>query len=121
MGKKKKKKPVEAKPWCFYCEREFADETTLVQHQKAKHFKCPVCHRRFTNAPGMNVHMQQVNCPQSFPYSPLRYSRKLPLLIGPQERARQVSLFPSTLRLSITSHAPSSECPMRWKTVMTQA
>ena len=30
------------KPWCYYCERTFADEKVLVDHQKAKHFKCHV-------------------------------------------------------------------------------
>ena len=32
MGRKKKR---EAKPYCWYCgpEREFEDETTLIQHQ----------------------------------------------------------------------------------------
>lgn len=35
MGRKRKK---QAKPWCYYCNREFEDEKTLVQHQKARHF-----------------------------------------------------------------------------------
>jgi len=61
MGKKKKKKPATAKPWCFYCDREFDDESVLIQHQKARHFKCPTCNKRFTNAPGMGVHMLQVH------------------------------------------------------------
>lgn len=29
-----------------YCNREFDDEKILVQHQKAKHFKCHICHKK---------------------------------------------------------------------------
>ena len=54
MGRKKKSKMnqkaaraaaevLEVKNWCYYCEREFEDEEVLIQHQKARHFKCPVC------------------------------------------------------------------------------
>jgi hypothetical protein len=39
MVRKKKKRDDELPPWCYYCDRMFGDETTLVQHQKAKHFK----------------------------------------------------------------------------------
>ncbi|OZJ07006.1 hypothetical protein BZG36_00206 [Bifiguratus adelaidae] len=59
MGKKKKSK--ESKPWCWYCEREFDDEKVLLDHQRAKHFKCPFCPRRLTTAGGMVVHAQQVH------------------------------------------------------------
>mmetsp|Transcript_11209 Transcript_11209/g.14006 ORF Transcript_11209/g.14006 Transcript_11209/m.14006 type:complete len:271 (-) Transcript_11209:102-914(-) len=61
MGKKKKKKPEAVRPWCFYCDRSFDDESILIQHQKARHFKCPTCNKRFTHAPGMVVHMTQVH------------------------------------------------------------
>lgn len=37
--RKKKTEKIELKPFCFYCDREFDDEPTLVQHQKARHFK----------------------------------------------------------------------------------
>ena len=39
MVRKRKKKEDEQPPWCYYCDRVFSDEQTLVQHQKAKHFK----------------------------------------------------------------------------------
>ena len=39
MVRKKKKREAEQTPWCYYCDRIFADESTLIQHQKAKHFK----------------------------------------------------------------------------------
>ena len=37
--RKRKKREDEQPPWCYYCDRVFSDEQTLVQHQKAKHFK----------------------------------------------------------------------------------
>ena len=58
---RKKKKKEEVKPWCFYCDRKFADEATLIQHQKAKHFKCTHCHKRLTSASGLRVHCHQVH------------------------------------------------------------
>ncbi|KAK3032127.1 hypothetical protein RJ639_035937 [Escallonia herrerae] len=59
MGKKKKR--VESKVWCYYCDREFDDEKILVQHQKAKHFKCHVCHKKLSTAGGMSIHVLQVH------------------------------------------------------------
>lgn len=58
MGRKKKK-PL--KPWCWYCNREFDDEKILVQHQKARHFKCHVCHKKLYTAPGLVIHCMQVH------------------------------------------------------------
>lgn len=67
------------RPWCWYCEREFEDEkgasscfpaspsayavrhAVLMQHQKAKHFKCNLCPRRLNTAGGLAVHIQQVH------------------------------------------------------------
>ncbi|KAG9302016.1 hypothetical protein G9A89_021060 [Geosiphon pyriformis] len=59
MGKKKKK--VNVRPWCWYCERDFEDEKVLIQHQKAKHFKCPHCSKKLNTAGGMVVHVAQVH------------------------------------------------------------
>jgi len=59
MGKKKNKQII--RPWCWYCEREFEDEKVLMQHQKAKHFKCSMCPRRLNTAGGLAVHIQQVH------------------------------------------------------------
>ncbi|CAG0916732.1 unnamed protein product [Notodromas monacha] len=58
MGRKKKKPP---KPWCWYCNREFEDEKILVQHQKAKHFKCHICHKKLFTGPGLAIHCMQVH------------------------------------------------------------
>ncbi|XP_038699287.1 protein SUPPRESSOR OF FRI 4-like isoform X2 [Tripterygium wilfordii] len=59
MGKKKKR--ASSKMWCYYCDREFDDEKILVQHQKAKHFKCHVCHKKLSTASGMAIHVLQVH------------------------------------------------------------
>jgi len=60
MGRKKRK-GVELKPFCYYCDREFDDEKVLIQHQKAKHFKCHECNRKLDTATGLVVHMLQVH------------------------------------------------------------
>lgn len=60
MGRKKRSR-AQLKPFCFYCEREFDDEKVLIQHQKAKHFKCSACNRKLDTAAGLVVHMLQVH------------------------------------------------------------
>ncbi|KAI8799802.1 hypothetical protein BJ742DRAFT_844379 [Cladochytrium replicatum] len=57
----KKKRKVELKPWCWYCDREFADEKVLIDHQRAKHFKCHICNKKLSTASGMHVHISQVH------------------------------------------------------------
>lgn len=47
--------------FCYYCERNFDDENALILHQKARHFKCPVCHKKLSTGGGMFIHMQQVH------------------------------------------------------------
>lgn len=65
MTKKKRHHPdveeVLARPWCYYCERDFDDLKILINHQKAKHFKCERCGRRLNTAGGLSVHMSQVH------------------------------------------------------------
>ncbi|KAF2090157.1 hypothetical protein K490DRAFT_71809 [Saccharata proteae CBS 121410] len=65
MGKKKRNHPdvdeILQRPWCYYCERDFDDLKILINHQKAKHFKCERCGRRLNTAGGLSVHMQQVH------------------------------------------------------------
>nr|CAG4636370.1 EOG090X0A5X [Eubosmina coregoni]SVE69949.1 EOG090X0A5X [Eubosmina coregoni] len=58
MGRKKKKP---SKPWCWYCNRDFDDEKILLQHQKAKHFKCHICHKKLYTGPGLSIHCMQVH------------------------------------------------------------
>uniref|UniRef100_A0A667XNL4 Zinc finger protein 207 n=1 Tax=Myripristis murdjan TaxID=586833 RepID=A0A667XNL4_9TELE len=50
----KKKKKV-------YCNRDFDDEKILIQHQKAKHFKCHICHKKLYTGPGLAIHCMQVH------------------------------------------------------------
>jgi hypothetical protein len=47
-------------PFCYYCDREFDDEVVLVQHQKAKHFKCSVCHKKLTTVESLRLHLSHV-------------------------------------------------------------
>ncbi|KAG0131194.1 hypothetical protein HOY82DRAFT_608364 [Tuber indicum] len=66
MTKKKKRQNPEAedllaRPWCYYCERDFDDLKILIAHQKAKHYKCERCGRRLNTAGGLRVHMEQVH------------------------------------------------------------
>ncbi|KAJ5758001.1 uncharacterized protein N7511_006695 [Penicillium nucicola] len=64
MGKKRRGPPLEellARPWCYYCERDFDDLKILISHQKAKHFKCDRCPRRLNTAGGLSVHLSQVH------------------------------------------------------------
>lgn len=48
-------------PWCWYCDREFEDDKILIQHQKAKHFKCNNCHKKLNSASGLIIHIAQVH------------------------------------------------------------
>lgn len=48
MGKRKKvgdqvEAPQANRPFCYFCDRTFHDEGTLIQHQRAKHFRCQEC------------------------------------------------------------------------------
>lgn len=59
MGKNKRKHPdlegILQRPWCYYCERDFDDLKILINHQKAKHFKCERCGRRLNTAGGQSL------------------------------------------------------------------
>lgn len=44
-----------------YCDREFEDEKILINHQKAKHFKCYQCHKKLTTATGLAIHLYSVH------------------------------------------------------------
>ena len=60
-NKKKKKRSEEVTFWCYYCDRIFKDEGTLIQHQKAKHFRCSACTKKLNTAQGLQVHCEQVH------------------------------------------------------------
>jgi len=63
MGRKKAltasqaHEPFELKPFCYYCEREFDNDKTLIQHQRTKHFNCAECGLKFDTVTGLRVHM----------------------------------------------------------------
>ncbi|GAA5900038.1 hypothetical protein JCM8208_005574 [Rhodotorula glutinis] len=62
MAKKKSKtKRIADMAWCWYCDRTFEDQRVLLSHQKAKHFRCPMCPRRLNTAGGLGVHLDQVH------------------------------------------------------------
>src|SRR5512145_2058736 len=63
MGKKKKREDgngdsngVGSRIFCYYCARVFDDEKVLIQHQKARHFKCHICHKKLSTSSGMVIH-----------------------------------------------------------------
>ena len=60
MGRKKGH-IVTLKPFCYYCDKEFNNELILHQHQKARHFNCVKCHKRFSTAPALDTHEFQVH------------------------------------------------------------
>jgi len=60
MGRKKKRHN-KALIFCYYCDRQFENERVLIQHQRAKHFKCPQCNKRISSAHGMQLHVFQVH------------------------------------------------------------
>uniref|UniRef100_A0A8C5P5F6 C2H2-type domain-containing protein n=1 Tax=Jaculus jaculus TaxID=51337 RepID=A0A8C5P5F6_JACJA len=41
--------------------RDFDDENILIQHQKAKHFNCHICHKKLYTGPGLAIHCMQVH------------------------------------------------------------
>ncbi|KFM25127.1 Zinc finger protein 207 [Auxenochlorella protothecoides] len=63
MVRKRRRQEEDVKPWCFYCDREFQDEATLITHQKSKHFKCETCHKRLVTVRALAVHSLQVMKP----------------------------------------------------------
>ena len=60
MGRKKGH-IVTLKPFCYYCDKEFNNELILHQHQKARHFNCVKCRKRFSTAPALDTHELQVH------------------------------------------------------------
>lgn len=44
------------KPFCFYCDKTFKNEVYLHQHQKAKHFTCQRCAKKFSSCDSLKNH-----------------------------------------------------------------
>lgn len=60
MGRKKRDLSY-LKPFCYFCDKVFNDEIVLHQHQKAKHFTCMTCRKKFSTASSMVGHKSQVH------------------------------------------------------------
>lgn len=60
-NKKKKREYEEVRIYCFYCDRQFKDEEILIDHQRAKHFRCEVCNKKLSTAKGLATHCYQVH------------------------------------------------------------
>ncbi|KAL0229429.1 hypothetical protein GEMRC1_014046 [Eukaryota sp. GEM-RC1] len=54
-----RRKKIVLRPFCYYCNRIFHDESVLLNHQRARHFKCTVCKKKTQNAPGLKKHYDQ--------------------------------------------------------------
>ena len=37
------------------------DEKVLIQHQRTKHYKCDICHKKLNTAGGLGIHVRQVH------------------------------------------------------------
>lgn len=62
MGRKKRRSDSEKQRiFCYYCERNFGTEQTLLSHQKEKHLRCPSCNKRMISISGLVIHSQQVH------------------------------------------------------------
>lgn len=55
MGRKKRDMGC-LRPFCFYCDKSFKNEVILHHHQKAKHFSCPRCPKKFSSIDSMVHH-----------------------------------------------------------------
>lgn len=55
MGRKKRDMTC-LRPFCFYCDKSFKNEVILHHHQKAKHFSCPKCPKKFSSIDSMVQH-----------------------------------------------------------------
>ena len=80
------KKKRAAKVFCYYYERELEDEKILLQHQKAKHFKCHVCNKKLSTASSMAIHILQVHKETVSKYYCLSFAifflRQFPFMCG---------------------------------------
>lgn len=62
MGRKKRRSDADQQRiFCYYCDRNFGSEQTLLSHQKEKHLRCPTCNKRMISVSGMVIHSQQVH------------------------------------------------------------
>ncbi len=48
-------------PFCYYCDKVFPNEIVLHMHQKAKHFTCNNCKKKFSTASSLQTHASTVH------------------------------------------------------------
>lgn len=58
---KRKKKPIELQPWCYYCDKVCADVVALEAHIRMRHSSCTECTRRPGSMSGLVKHMASVH------------------------------------------------------------
>jgi hypothetical protein len=49
------------KVWCYFCNKSFEDEGRLISHQKAIHFRCPICRRVRGSTSQLSTHFSSVH------------------------------------------------------------
>ncbi|KAL0220835.1 hypothetical protein RCL1_000689 [Eukaryota sp. TZLM3-RCL] len=54
-----RRRKIVLKPFCYYCNRIFEDEAVLLNHQRARHFKCTLCRKKTQNVPGLRTHYER--------------------------------------------------------------
>lgn len=75
MGRKRKALKLS----CYYCDRDFVDEQTLILHQRARHFRCGSCDRQFLKVGDLVWHAQKKHGEAVLKASALRVSVPLAL------------------------------------------
>ncbi|KRX08130.1 hypothetical protein PPERSA_01675 [Pseudocohnilembus persalinus] len=60
MGRKKRDTSY-LLPFCYYCDKSFNNEIILHQHQKATHFRCQKCTKKFSTAESLKAHLSNAH------------------------------------------------------------
>lgn len=47
--------------FCYYCDKEYDHQDTLMEHQRDRHFSCLKCPKKFSTANSMSTHMLSVH------------------------------------------------------------
>jgi hypothetical protein len=86
---------------CRYCDKEFENEETLVQHQKAKHWKCLLCNKRLHSAPGVATHARNVSLKRYHHQHAAQQAQ--PSFAAPSAFRRLIYLMPCFRQLALYS------------------
>jgi hypothetical protein len=66
------------KPFCFYCDKTFKNEVYLHQHQKAKHFTCQRCQKKFSSCDSLKNHAESAHHETLTKYLNFKYLIRIP-------------------------------------------